>query len=190
MIGPGRTLAFLLVLLLCPAAPVQADAGFAFLKNTNPQFRFENLSDYPDHDFYLKYGHSPGNPYAATFVTPVAAGTLTRLEGEGNRITPVILIAVPHGAPPPSAQTKDPEWLVKAEPGTLQSEPLNWDLGTARYRILLDNERLQAVWQGNEWVAGSTWLVIVGVALCILLTLAGFIFVRRWRLARGAKKEV
>src|SRR5204862_3053250 len=111
---------FLLVLLLLPAGRAQADMGFSFLSNTNPQFRFENLSDYPDHDFYLKYGHSRGNPFAATFVTPVIVGTPTRLEGEGNRFTSVLLIAVPHSAPAPSSHL-DSDWVIEAEPGTLQS---------------------------------------------------------------------
>src|SRR5262245_43048696 len=99
-----QTVLFLLVLLLLPAARAQADMGFSFLSKPNPQFRFENLSDYPDHDFYLKYGHSSGNPFSAPFVTPVTAGSPTQVKGEGKRLTPVVLIAVPHGGPVPSTQ--------------------------------------------------------------------------------------
>jgi hypothetical protein len=186
----GQKVLFLLVLLLLPAAPARADVGFSFLRNTNPQFRFENLSDYPDHDFYLKYGHSSGNPQSAKFVTPVAAGTPIRLEGEGIRLTTVVLIAVRQGAPAPSTKMES-DWLVHAEPGTLQSEPLNWDVGgTAVYRVAIENGRLQAISRGTEWVSRSTWVgVIVGAALCVTITLAGLFFIRRRLAARGVKKE-
>jgi hypothetical protein len=185
-----QTVLFLLVLLLLPAAPARADMGFSFLSNTNPQFRFENLSDYPDHDFYLKYGHSSGNPFSAKFVTPVTAGTPTQVKGEGKRLTPVVLIAVPHGGPVPSTQMES-DWVVTAEPGTLQSEPLKWDVGgTALYRVRIEDGRLQAISRGTEWLSGNTWVgVIVGAALCAAVAFGGLFLVRRRLAARAVKKE-
>jgi hypothetical protein len=95
--------------------------------NINVHVRFENLDDYPDFDFYLKYGLSNGNVYRKHTLTKLASGVATRLEGEGHYLTRVYLVAVPRGkAPPaiPDLNEDDSGWHERTAPGTIQSPPL------------------------------------------------------------------
>src|SRR5215472_4437469 len=86
--------------LLGGATGVQADMApgpFDWSRDYDPQLRFENLADYPDFDFYLKYGRSRGNPGRDPHLTRVTSAVTVRLEGSGRRITSIFLIAVPCG---------------------------------------------------------------------------------------------
>src|SRR5262245_64876558 len=59
------------VALLASAAGSWADVARSPAADVTPRLRFDNLTDYPEHDFYLKYGRSPGNPYAAGYLPKV-----------------------------------------------------------------------------------------------------------------------
>src|SRR6266702_565143 len=88
--------------LLLAATLARADVGLFPQRNVNPLLRFENLDDYPDYNFYLKYGHARGNPGASFYLAKVSGANQVRLEGEGERFTSVYLIAVPKADPQPT----------------------------------------------------------------------------------------
>jgi hypothetical protein len=187
----SRVVPFLLAFLLVPTGQVCADVGFP-QSDVTPRFRFENLADYPDHDFYLKYGHGPGNPGASMFVTKVGHQTTVALEGKGPRVTPVVLLAVPHGQPVPEP-SRSTEWIPKSEDGVLQSRPLNWSNGSiALYRVSVEKDQLHVTangseWLPREWVGSNLWIVVpAGVALSLAFALTGLWVVLRRR-ARKAQ---
>src|SRR5262245_39547576 len=76
--------------------PGQCDMPFDSPERSTA-IRCEHLFDYPEYDFYLKYGRSPGNPYGGFHLMKVETASFFRLEGGGRRYTPVYLVAVPRG---------------------------------------------------------------------------------------------
>jgi hypothetical protein len=189
----ARAIPFVLAIHLVWGTQAWADAGPP-QQDVTPRFRFENLADYPDFDFYLKYGHGPGNPGASPFLTKVTHATTVPLEGKGWRVTPVVLVAVPHGQSAP-LPNRDTEWFAKSEGGVLQSDPLEWSNGfVALYRISVDQGRLQVTRTGSEWLpvewtAGNLCIALpAGVALSLACVLAGFwIILRKHRRNAVAK---
>jgi hypothetical protein len=197
MTARARTIPLVLAIILVWCNRGLADAGLP-QPGVTPRFRFENLADYPDYDFYLKYGHGSGNPYASQFVTKVNPATTVALEGNGSRVTPVVLLAVPHGrlTPEPAGASVATSWVAKSEDGVLQSDPMDWSNGSvALYRVKLDQDRLQVTASGSEllpleWAAGNICITLpVGVALSLACILAGIWFVLRMRGRRAAVRR-
>jgi hypothetical protein len=185
------SLKFILPLIALLALPGSArpDAGFP-QSNLDIKFRFENLDQFPEHDFYLKYGLSRGNPMAGLRWTKLESGTLTKLEGTGTRVTSVFLVALPRGTPPPPPPKGDRDaWLHKAPAGGLQSEPLlaNNDLEVT-YRAHIDGETLHAefVHSANPWQ--RTLMLIGGSCLtAVVLFIVALVLLVRWLLVRAKK---
>lgn len=165
--------------------------------------RFENLADYPAYDFYLKYGLGRGNPYVSLHLTRAESGAERRLEGEGNWMTEVYLLAVPHGQQPPPAPPvgteKGREWLEEVPSGALQSDPLPGKTpgsrlsgGKARkpvsYRVRIDGGRLQVDCTDEQTIEGnnpagadSWWAVPAGLVACAVLAVGGLVWLSRAR---------
>jgi hypothetical protein len=190
--------------------PVHAD-GVSFFPESDIDIRvrIENLGDYPNYDFYLKYGISPGNPYVGLHLTKVEANTLIQLEGKGRRITEVYLLAVPRGqaAVPPQASPNDDKWLRDPQAGALQSESMygnrsrriggDFNGHELDYRVRIEGNRLDVTWVKSKtpWLPqdaeGQMGLLCFGLTLSALLIAVG-LFVRRRRkraVSRAAKTD-
>jgi hypothetical protein len=118
-----------------------------------PAMRFENLTDYPQFDFYLMYAHGSGNPYATGYVSRVESGVAFRqFKGKG-RIGGAKLLAVSKGASPPDV-FEDRGWFHEPPSGCLCSEPLEGShFGEGylvSYRVKLDKEKLEVTMQTAE----------------------------------------
>jgi hypothetical protein len=193
MTARAQAILCVLAVFLVSGTRVWADAGIFPQQDVTPRFRFENLAEYPDFDFYLKYGHGSGNPSARPFLTKVNSATTVTLEGKGPRVTPVVLVAVPHGrqAPQPG---RDTDWVAKSEDGIVQSGSLDWSEGSvALYRVKLDQDRLEPTPAGSEvlpleWAAGNLCITIpAGIALSLACVVTGIWIVRRkWRAVPAA----
>jgi hypothetical protein len=180
-------------------AAESARADMGYIPPVNIHLRFDNLDDYPDYDFYLKYGIAQGNPYAGLRLMKLtAASTLTKLEGEGRRLTLVYLMAVPRGravAPPPPL-SQDVSWLNAAPEGAIQSE-LRWKDDyqldnhngcSAFYRISLDGKQLTATWVGGEEPPATSpwrWAAFAGIALSVIIAVIGLVWIKRRRRIRS-----
>jgi hypothetical protein len=170
--------------------PPQVHADVAPLGSVYPRFRFSNLSNYPDYDFYLMYGHGSGNPFAKVFVTPVADQAIVLLEGDGPRVTGIYLVAVPHGDPAPWPSTGNGEWGAKSRSVMLKSDALEWSNGSvACYSVEVNGDRVQVTTRGSEfhpllWVA-SNGCVALFLGLVVTFILAGWWITARWRGRRG-----
>jgi hypothetical protein len=174
---------------ILPVGRVRGDVGPSFLKNEHfPALRFDNLADYPDFDFYLKYARGPGNPYGSPYLAQVRSGEVFhQFEGSGRKAQEVFLLAVPRGQHPPSPQ-RGHEWLMEAPPGCLQSSPLdgtNVEAGyLVRYRVQVQDGRLEVAKQGTDWLLGE-WLLqwlpcfVVPLAACLAAAWLGVRIARR-----------
>jgi hypothetical protein len=154
------------------------------VEETFPALRFDNLADYPQFDFYLKYARGPGSPYASPHLVPVQSGEAVRVTEGSGRTTQFFLLAVPHGEKPPAPRA-GPDWLREVPAGCLQSGPLQGiGLGAGYlvpYRVSIADGALDAVMQPAEWLAGEWslwWLkrlpcVLVPLAFCAALAWLG-----------------
>jgi hypothetical protein len=185
----------ILLAFLLPAGAARGDVGPAFLQDaTYPAMRFDNLSDYPAYDFYLKYGHGRGNPYASPHLGAVRSGEPFRnFEGTG-RTTPVVLLAVPHGQTPPPLR-EHPDWYDKAPEGCLQSahlEGVHEGAGAlVPYRVRIQDGKLEVTrqpteWEPREWVLQRPFSSVGLAAVCVLVVWFGVRFLRRAQRARAA----
>jgi hypothetical protein len=158
------------------------------------QIRLENLDEYPQWDFYLKYGLSRGNPYGAHHLTRMHSGVSTRLEGKGNRLTEVYLLTVPAGQSIrlPTAEW-DRDWLTDLPKGALGQAMLlrfqeSEDLREYRYRVRIEDGKLHVdklevvpVNPDTEPLGASAWFQIgVGIALSSAAVVCGILLWRRW----------
>lgn len=183
--------AIVVLAFLAPLGVVRGDAGLPIFVNEDfPAMRFDNLADYPDFDFYLKYAHGPGNPAASPHITPVQSGEpLRSFEGKG-RIGGAWLLAVPRGQRPPTVRS-DLDWLTETPAGCLQSVSLEGiHLGAGYlvpYRVHIQDGELEATMQSAEWlplgwvVSRLPWLLclLVPIAFCVVLGWLGARIARR-----------
>jgi hypothetical protein len=163
-----------------PAA--RADMAPRFLRrNISPLLRFDNLADYPGYTFYLKYGRG----YEIGYVTEVTSGVPVHLEGEGDRIFEVVLLAVPHGQSRPARLLDDEEW--EKEVGALRSAPLAWrENYITPYRIEIKDGKLEttvlpAEFVVSDWLWGNACFFLVPLSLCLVFVWLGWRTVRRLR---------
>jgi hypothetical protein len=180
-------------LLLCWAgwcaltASARADVGFAPRFDLDLHVCFENLDDYPEYDFYLKYGLSRGRPLP--HLLPMRSGVMTKLEGQGDRFTGAFLLAMPRGTPAPvPADEKD--WLHTVPPGAIQSgllREVSEGIGSIEttYRVRIDGNRLVVEHVGSRslgsricWVGGGICLGVTALAIGLAAIL---IWLRRSR---------
>src|ERR1035438_2742890 len=114
-------------LLLCGlilgtlAVPARADVGLFPRFDLDLHVCLENLDDYPEYDFYLKYGLSRGSPFASLRATEMKSGVMTKLKGQGDRFTGAYLLAVPRGTPIPQPEQNNGDWLTTVPNGAMQS---------------------------------------------------------------------
>jgi hypothetical protein len=185
----GNWIAMIVLFCFVPVGTVRGDLGPPTVV-TFPTMRFDNLADYPDFDFFLKYCYGPGNPYGSPYLTPIRAGEVFRLKGGPGRRTEVFLLAVPRGQQPPVGKD-GPDSLWETPAGCLQSAPLDGTYAErgwlVPYRVHIENGKLEAAMQPGEWLAGewsSSWLqrlpyILVPVALCAALGWLGVRLARR-----------
>jgi hypothetical protein len=163
----------LIALLSLPAA-ARPDAGLPRF-NLDIKIRFENLDEYPDHDFYLKYGLSRRNPTDGLRWTKLDSGALTQLEGPGDQKTAVFLVALPRGTPPPPVPKENrQDWLAKAPPGGLQSAALQ-GVGNGSeitYRAHIDGDTLSAEFVDSVNPFWRTVMLICG-SCCLTVFILG-----------------
>lgn len=180
-----------LAFLLVPLGFARGDAApHFFIDQHFPAMRFDNLTDYPQFDFYLLYAHGSGNPYASLHCTRIRAGeTITQFEGKGRK-GGARLLAVPHGRNPPSV-ANDRIWFEPASPDYLRSDPLDGThLGEDHlifYRVEVNKDKLEVKIHKmetqpiKEMVVWSKSLLCLAVPIgfCLASAWLGIRFVRR-----------
>jgi hypothetical protein len=174
----------LLVLAVLVFASPSLRADIARTSTVRFKLQFENLADYPDHDFYVMYCLIHGDRPSA-HLTRVTPDTVVSLKGVwGGEVS---LIAVPHGHPEPSL--KDDGRLTTEEPGTLEVR-LKIDDDDAgyqfSYRVAIEDNRMSAVQTGQQlspldWFRSNFFFVVGGAALSLCCALIVLWLVRRQR---------
>lgn len=138
---------------------------------------FENLDDYPNYDFYLRYGRSSRNPYAdRSTLTRLSSGIPAYLRGEGARISDVYLLVVPSGQEPIHSKAGTDLGV-----GMMQSRPLEGlEPGSGitgqcngyclSYRVRIQDDTVHVVKVSSElipmdWVVGHLCSIIAAVVI-------------------------
>jgi hypothetical protein len=185
MATTSQSLVVAVALLFNLPSGLFADMGFGPRFDVTPRFRFENLTDYPEYDFYLKYGHGNGNPHVQIFLTKIPAGDSFPLEGTGERMTPVVLVAVPAGQVPPPPPKELFTFAAKNDGPILESDPLGWDRDrVVVYRVGIDNNQLGATRVKTESSWGDLYMVLVGTTMVV-----GTVILGLWLALRGRRKQ-
>jgi hypothetical protein len=151
------------ILPYCSATAIHADIGPPPPPSPEAIVVFENLADFPDYDFYLKYpiallGVQRGK--AVNFKLP-----------RSNDVVGVPLLAVPKGTRPVAVDG--------TSPGAIESNPLGAGAdggsltdrlngATIRYRIEISGDRLVVIWISTEAARGFRaadhgWIVGLGL---------------------------
>ena len=155
----------------------------------------DNLTDYPQFDFYLKCSRNIHIESRFHDLHQVTSGKPTRLFSWGGLGT-VLLVAVPRGQeiPPPSEIPRQRDWLTERLPNSLQSENLPGsagflskedDGGEFTYRVNVNDEILTVdliearlpPTRWGDWVA----LGLILMGLCVGLRIGGGFLIRRFR---------
>lgn len=193
----ARWLAPLLAIVVIPwwsASIAHADlATFWPQPNIDIRVLIENLDEYPDFDFYLKYGIGRGNPSASARSTKIESRVLTKLEGSGTRFTGAFLAAVPHGTPKPERSTDSnaqrgragDDWLGGAPVGGLQSRLLishNDNNCELTFRVKIEDGVLRAELLESKNPGQRMLLMIGGGVLSAVAVFVGMILFRERRL--------
>jgi hypothetical protein len=181
--------------LLAFAAEARADVIPEGQKWITPQVRFDNLGDYPDHEFYLTYS-AGGGPvqYWLHHVLVVPARVPVAIPH--GRVANVSLVAVPRGKAKPPAEPGKEEWPPKDMPGVLRSAPMDRLIGwrpisdpnnqyVTPYRVAVADGKLVLTPLPVEPPLADGWpargpLLIAGAALACAIAGAGL----WWLLAR------
>jgi hypothetical protein len=147
-----------------------------------PPLQFENLADYPDWDFYVVYGHGPGNPAASPHRAQVYGNEPFRAPFERNeRVGPVVLLAAPHGVTPPTPRYSgtDTDWFRVAPPGCIQSNPLSVPRDASSvlaYSVRLGDNKLNVTLKPGSYMTRdgndlttivSTIIIFIGLAIVV-----------------------
>jgi hypothetical protein len=177
--------------LVVPVGTVRGDAAPSFLtEETFPPMRFDNLEDYPEFDFYLKYAHGRGNLVGSPFITQVQSGeAIYHFEGSG-RNGGAYLLAVPRGQKPPPLR-KDHDWLIEVPAGCFQSAPLKGSFSEdgylVPYQVKIEDGKLEVMMQPKEWLPGA-WSILWLKRLPCILVLLAFCVATGWLVARIARR--
>ena len=154
--------------------------------NIDIRVRFENLDEYPNFDFYLKYelGY-------AMYLTKVESNKMIRLEGVGTRVSDVYLMAIPRGqVADPHKHREYPDkdnWLRTPQKGALQSPgfPEVFNGHEIDYRVQIEDNQLYVIWVKSRtpWfpheATDQLALLCVGFSLSAFFIAAGFVIRRR-----------
>jgi hypothetical protein len=188
--------------LVGSVSAVQADAGLPILRVVDDRgsvtLRFDNLAEYPDYDFYLKYGEGPGDPDASPHLVAIRSGEPIQPFHGSRWRTDVYLLAVPHGQKQPVV-SPGYSWMVEAPPGCLQSDGLEGTYEGSGYLVpyrvrigagVLEVNRQPTEWLPSEW--SLWWLkrlpcIAVPVAFCAALGWLGARIARRMFPPRPAR---
>jgi hypothetical protein len=188
------------VFTVLPAS--QGEAYFLPERQLQIQLCFENLDDYPEYDFYLKYGRSAHAPLRHLYLTRVSSGEFVHLEGQGLHLTPVYLLAMPRGQQPslPDKHCRHgrrggEHWLKFAPDGGLQSTPLigpdpasplvvGVEGSRVVYRVTIENGQLEATRVSVELQGQDQLMRLVAVGVGVGVSL-GFASLLLWRLIRS-----
>lgn len=188
-----RRLLGVMAMLAIPVTPAKADVGPIGPPGFEFQVHFENLDDYSNYDFYLKFRTGRGEVVAWPQLKRVKTAGPTHL-GRYRWISNVHLLAVPRGQrvpTPPLDREYGNGWLAKIPEGALQSGPLAGDssgtpLGeqfnghTIRYRVDITGGRLE-VSLVKDHAPMRKVRVAAGVGLSTIAIVLGFVWLRRSR---------
>lgn len=157
-------------------------------------FAFDNLRDYPDYDFYLKYGYRENGGYRTLHLKRIGPEPirLTLREKEISEVTEFYLFAVPRDSrvSAPTGKGHTDAWIRAIPEGTLQVGPLLTRDGSTfpqhrprpiRFAVTIDDRKLNAEHIGwHTWevilaeiVNCSPFVLFVAVFMCVVL--------RAWR---------
>jgi hypothetical protein len=163
-----------------------ADAGFGST-TIDLTLTFQNLADYPDYDFYLKYGRSNGNPRSKFFLTKVEPNSPTRLAGEGRHRTDIYLLAMPRGQRISVPENGQADWLSAVPSNGLQSTPLKGSpagdaLGNdsaATYQVKINASQLEVKCTEAKSTASheGAWILAVLGVICAAVPIAAGVVV-------------
>lgn len=181
-----------LVLVCLGADPVHADMIPS--PGISLTLLFENVTDYPNYDFYVKH-EADGRPHWGGLLDKVEPGKVIRLTGRRD-LGHVFLIAVPRGQVIEAPKEHKEGWLHNAPAGGLQSQPLKGDDAgfslnvysgyDVAYRVRIEDNRLEVDWVksslSSETILGWIMLFVCGLAcLSIPATIIAVpILVARW----------
>ena len=188
-----------LVLLLGSAIPARADVipPMPWQRQLPMYFRFDNLEDYPEFDFYL-IGRSPPSSYP-TQVVKVSSGVPTRLF-PGRYGLEVRLLALPRGQPVPKFSSfwshEEHKWAEVGPPGARYSPQLRatpqagWttsfdltDHYLMPYRVTVRELEIQVEALPAEWRLDYLRTMILGLSLSLVFVAIGLWIARRRRKA-------
>jgi hypothetical protein len=182
-------------------AVVRADMAAPFWygeRQSDPRVRFENLSDYPDLDFYLIYQRGSGNPHAAKpQVVKATSEVPTPMSGTGRRIGTVLLLSLPRGESTPilpEGRDWEPKtWMEALPSGASCSTNIKvwdlvelpwWDLSDhylTTFRIRIEGPRIYAEERSHEPKLSYIRTIILGLAFSLIFITVGFLIARRRR---------
>ncbi len=178
---------------------VGAAEAYSPVKKHDLTIAFDNVRDYPDYDFYLKYGHRENGGYRThhlKFIGPEPI-RLTLREKEIREVTEFYLFAVPQDrqVSAPKGKGHNDEWIRNVPDGTFQVGPLLTRDGLTfpqrrlriRFAVTINNGKLIA-----EEIGWHTWETITAEIIGYLpLALVVAVFVglvlRAWQLNRRAR---
>ena len=172
---------------------VGASEAYSPVKKHDLTIAFDNLRDYPDYDFYLKYGHRENGGYRTLhlkFIGPEPI-RLTLREKEISEVTEFYLFAVPRdkqvSAPPGKGHTD--EWIRNVPEGTFQVGPLLTRDGLTfpqrrlriRFAVTIDNGKLNAEhinWHTLETITAE---IIGYLPLALVVAVFVGLVLRAWQ---------
>lgn len=186
------------LLVMLPLPEPRADNDGSGVRWLEPRLRFDNLANFPDYVFYLRYRRFEGNPrQGSVHVIPVSASEPILLAGTGLGLRDLVLLAVPRRLTPPPGDGNG-SWPNENIPGVLRSslleEPIGWspagdrtDYYVTPYRVALGQGRIHLLKLPIEPVRSESSYGGFDLAFCSVI-LAGvlvLIGVSLWVMRRG-----
>jgi hypothetical protein len=184
--------------LLASSTPLRADMipPGPWERQVRQRFRFDNLADYPDFDFYFVYSIDYSRiPYSNESVVNVLSGRPVEIS-PGRSGTYVRLMALPKESPVPkfsnSWSTERQRWIREGPSNAIYSPRLKtlpnggWttsfdltDQYLTPYRVTMSNGEIQVEQLSVEWRLDYLRTVILGLSLSFVCVPVGLWIARR-----------